>query len=117
MERRAKYGNRRVSLDGYEFDSRAESRRYEELRLLQKAGEIGHLVVHPVYEIAPGATLSGRRKPPLRYEADFEYMDTNGQRVVEDVKSDATRRNPTYRLKLHLMATVRGIQVREVINS
>jgi len=35
-----KYGNRKVTVDGITFDSRKEAARWQELRFLEKAGEI-----------------------------------------------------------------------------
>ena len=32
--RRSKYGNKKIQIDGYTFDSLAEGRRYRELKLL-----------------------------------------------------------------------------------
>lgn len=111
----AKYGNRKVEADGVLFDSQAEYRRYRELRLLQDAGEIDHLVLQPAYVLAPAVKLNGRTKPAIRYFADFQYVDTaTGKTVTEDVKSPATSANAVYRVKKHLLMTVHGIEVREV---
>jgi len=38
----------------------------------------------------------------------------NGVKVVEDVKSEVTRKLPTYRLKNKLMRAVHGIAIREI---
>ena len=35
-----KYKNKFISIDGIVFDSNRESKRYQELRVLEKAGEI-----------------------------------------------------------------------------
>ena len=43
MARRHKYSARPTEVDGIRFDSKAEARRYTELRTLEKAGEISHL--------------------------------------------------------------------------
>jgi hypothetical protein len=111
-ESRAKYGNRRVEADGYVFDSLREMRRYRELSLLLAAGEIADLEIHPVFELVAGVVLDGRRKPALRYAADFSYLDrATDLRVVEDVKGVRT---DVYRIKRHLMKAMLGIEVREV---
>lgn len=49
----------------------------------------------------------------MKYVADFVYQ-ANGQTVVEDVKSAATRKLAVYRLKKHLMMSVHGLEVVEV---
>lgn len=101
-----KYNARRVQLDGHTFDSAAEARRYNELRLLELGGAIREIEVHPTWRIV----VNGQHI--CRYSADFAYLDTaTGARRVEDVKGVKT---PVYRLKKRLMAAVHGIDVVEV---
>lgn len=110
-----KYGARRVEVDGIVFASAKEARRYSELRLLERAGEITDLQVQPEFELAPPVVLNGRRKPALRYRGDFGYWEKDGAKlvwVVEDVKSCATI-TAVYRAKKHLMMSVYGIEIRE----
>ena len=45
----SKYKNKKVQIDMYVFDSIAESRRYKELALLEKAGEIENLQLQPKF--------------------------------------------------------------------
>lgn len=87
-----KFHARRTELDGYQFDSQAEARRYRTLRLLERAGEIRDLEVHP-----PSVTLLpafrdrwGRSYRAISYRADFRYWQGD-QEVVEDVKGVAAR--------------------------
>ena len=48
------------------------------------------------------------------YVADFRYVRTaDGVRVIEDVKSEITRKDKTYRLKAKIMAAM-GLPVTEV---
>lgn len=111
--RRLKYKNCKTTVDGITFDSAKESRRYTELKLLEKAGEISELTLQPVFELAPSVTLSGRKKPALKYIADFSYKEA-GYLVVEDVKSPMTRQLPAYRIKLHLLKHIYGLEVEEI---
>jgi len=85
---RAKYGNIETVIDGITFDSRAESRRYVELKLLEAAGEIEALELHPVYMLREKhKSVTGRSIPKWTYTADFRYYEVNSQSiVVEDVK-------------------------------
>lgn len=72
------------------FDSKAEARRYEELRLAEQAGAISSLTIHPTYELQAAFTDSaGRRHRAIRYEGDFSYTE-HGRAVVEDVKGHRT---------------------------
>ena len=47
------------------------------------------------------------------YTADFVYYDDDGNGVVEDCKSDITRKEPDYVLRRKLMLHVHGIRVKE----
>lgn len=86
-----KYHNKPTEVNGYRMDSRAETRRYEELNLTQLAGEIHGLDVHPTYEIIPAFTDNkGKKHQATFYEGDFVYIE-HGTVVVEDVKSVATK--------------------------
>ncbi len=46
------------------------------------------------------------------YVADFVYL-ADGREVVEDVKSECTRKLPVYRLKKKLLAAL-GVEIQEV---
>lgn len=81
----SKYNNQRVTEDGYTFDSKAEWRRYRELKVLVVAGEITDLEIHPVYELQPKFTRKGKTIRAIKYEADFRYRE-RGVIVLEDVK-------------------------------
>lgn len=108
-----KYGNKRVMLDGLWFDSMKEAKRYAELSLLQKAGKITDLQTQVKYELIPAQKRNGKViERAVRYIADFVYTE-NGETVVEDVKSPATK-TPVYTLKRKLMLWEYGIKIREV---
>jgi hypothetical protein len=100
---RNKYGNKRVKADGHTFDSQAEYRRYRELKLLVRAGEIIDLEVHPKYLLSEGGRdqYTGKKIRQRIYEADFSYMDAHtGQFCAEDVKGASTQ---LFRLKWDLV--------------
>ena len=122
-----KYKN--IKTDGY--SSKKESKRAAELRLLERSGAITGLQEQVVYILAPSVVIQGRKRPPIKYVADFVYTErftapvpefnsktyvasariaNLEQTVVEDCKGFRT---PVYKLKRHLMATVHGIQIRE----
>jgi hypothetical protein len=104
---RPKFGNRKVTIDGIEFASEKEGRRYRELVLLERAGQIANLIAHPPFRLEVNGQLV------CKYVGDFAYQE-GGQTVVEDVKSPITRKNRAYRLKNKLMKAVHGITIREV---
>lgn len=78
-----KFSARRVTLDGHDFASAAEARRYSELKLLERAHEIKALGVHPVYPLVINGVTIGR------FTADFAYFE-GGRKIVEDVKGFMT---------------------------
>ncbi len=86
-----KYRARRVELDGYLFDSQAEARRYGELLLLERAGEIADLELQPEFVLLEDFEHEGRRVRGIRYRADFRYLDKTGRVIVEDVKGHRTK--------------------------
>lgn len=116
---RAKWGrygaNKRcVHTDGTKFDSKREMARYGELLLLQKAGELCGLKVHPRFNIIIGSVpvlMKSARYPNGRqmvYVADFSYFpgkpeDLQLGLVVEDVKMQSGHRTEVYKLKRALM--------------
>jgi hypothetical protein len=108
-----KYGNRKTTVDGVTYDSAKEARRGQELRLLERAGLITDLCAQVRYELLPAQKRNGKLvERPVYYIADFVYKE-NGEEVVEDVKSKATR-TPEYIIKRKLLLWQYGIQIKEV---
>ena len=86
-----KYNAEEVQLGEVHFASKAEACRYTELTLLEKAGEICDLRVHPRFTLLPAVKLpNGKKLRGVRYTADFEYREGD-KLVVEDVKGVLTR--------------------------
>ena len=112
----SKYRNRKTVLDGITFDSKREAARYQELKALAARGVIEDFRHQAPFVLAPGVRFSDekRAKPALRYVADFAYK-LDGRLVVEDVKSKVTAGAAAYRIKRHLMLSVYGIEVKEVM--
>ncbi len=103
----AKYNNRMTVVDGVTFDSIREACRWQELRLMEKAGEILELERQVSYELIP--KQKGERS--VSYIADFRYKERDGKVVVEDAKG---MRTPVFIIKKKLMLWVHGIRIVEV---
>jgi len=87
----SKYGAKPRVVDGVRFDSRAEARRYAELKLLEMAGEISGLAAHPRFVLQAAFRRGAELVRAIEYEADFQYQETaSGATVVEDVKGVET---------------------------
>ena len=95
----SKYGNKKIEVDGYHFDSLAEARRYEELRLMEQAGAISDLRLQPRYELQKAFTGNdGKRHRAISYTGDFAYWE-DGKQIIEDTKGVST---PVFKLKYKL---------------
>lgn len=108
-----KYGNKKTVIDGQSFDSRAEAKRWRDLCLLEKAGQIKWLQRQVVIELLPKVKYSDAKRatPAVRYVADFCYTTHLGERVIEDVKGFRTA---AYRLKRHMLKALHGLEVKEI---
>lgn len=110
-----KYHARKWELDGKTFDSHKEARRYQELRYLLRAGVISSLERQTRFLLIPAQKDESGKviERAVTYLADFTYWDENGNYIVEDVKSEATRTRE-YILKRKLLLYQYGIRIREV---
>ena len=59
-QRMNKYRNKKVQIDRYVFDSIAEGRRYRELALLERAGEITNLELQPRFLLQESFKKNGK---------------------------------------------------------
>lgn len=112
-------------VDGIEFDSAKEGRRYSELMAMQKAGMIHGLEWQKKFVLIPAqrepdtiGKRGGKHKGKVierecSYYADFAYYTKDGDYVVEDVKSDITK-TEQYKVKRKLMLYIHGIRISEV---
>lgn len=74
-----KYKAKKCTMNGVNFDSKAEMNRYCQLRIMQMAGEIKNLKCHPAFDI------DYNEKHICKVELDFCYEE-DGMTIVEDVK-------------------------------
>lgn len=85
----SKYRNKKTQIGMYVFDSIAESKRYKELALLEKAGQIKGLELQPKFLLQEGFKKNGKTYRKIEYIADFMYIE-NGKVIIEDVKGMET---------------------------
>lgn len=110
--RAAKYGNRKISFYGIEFDSQKEAYRYLLLRDLQKQGRIHNLELQKEFELIPEQRIGGKLvERAVKYIADFTYNDHTGAFVVEDTKGFKTQE---YIIKRKLMLFIHNIKINEI---
>jgi len=106
---KSKYHNIRTEVDGVKFASKKEAKRYGELKMLQKAGEVKWFICQPRFDLPGG----------IKYYADFlvvwaakrEAILLFGEAVtVEDVKGMKTR---VYTMKKKLVEATYPIKREE----
>lgn len=85
----SKYKNKKTQIDMYVFDSAKEAKRYRELKLLERAGEISNLELQPHFLLQDSFKKNGRTYRKIEYVADFKYIE-KGKIIVEDVKGIQT---------------------------
>ena len=108
---RTKYRAIKTEVDGINFDSIKEAKRYIVLKGMLDRGEISDLQRQVPYELIPKQrTQAGKAIRDCVYKADFVYI-RDGQTVVEDVKGYKT---PEYKIKWKLMLHKYGIEIKEV---
>lgn len=124
----SKYGNKKICVDGIQFDSKLEANRWLYLKGLENRGLISNLQRQVKYILVPAqyaqstefykrGEKKGLPKPgrllelPVSYIADFKYVDNGGDTVVEDTKGVKT---PDYIIKRKLLLERYGIQIKEV---
>lgn len=102
--------SKRTFAHGFWFDSKKEAKRWGELLLLEKAGQISDLKrqvrIQLIGRDGPILTPTGR---VMVYKADFTYNE-GGQLVVEDAKGYAA---DIYLIKKAILAA-QGVNVREI---
>lgn len=97
------------------FDSMKEARRFDWLIERERRGEIRELRLQVDFTLQEAYTdTEGRRVRAIRYRADFTYYEgTQGVKVVEDVKSRATRTRE-YAMKKKMLKDRFGLEITEV---
>lgn len=122
-----KYKSKKIVIDGITFHSKKEGYRYQELKLLERAGAISDLKRQVKFVLIPaqrepdktgkrGGTIKGALiEREVAYYADFVYKDKDGKTHVEDVKGykDGAAYN-IFKIKRKLMLYVQKIRIEEV---
>lgn len=90
-----------VSLEGIKFASKKEARRYQELKLLQKAGELIFFLRQTPFHL-PGN---------VKYVSDFMCFWQDGTVTIEDVKGIRT---PMYILKKKQIESIYPVKILEL---
>lgn len=86
-----KFNAKSIVVDGHKFPSIKEAQRYQELKLLKKAGKIKNLELQPEFEIIPKQKYRGKTLRKAKYTPDFKYYNVDDNEwVIEEVKGMPT---------------------------
>ena len=96
------------TLDGVVFASKKEMKRYAELKLLVRAGEVQDLELQPEFRVS----INGQHY--CTYTPDFAYTQ-HGERIVEELKSTGTVKDAAYRLRKKAAELFYGIKIKVII--
>ncbi len=124
----SKYHSNKTEVDGILFDSKREAQRYQQLKLMERAGMICDLKRQVKYELIPAQYIDGKCvERAVTYTSDFEYYVLKplrqktvmaerdakviDQHIVEDVKGYRTE---VYKIKKKLMLHNYGISITEI---
>lgn len=113
-----KFGAIKTTIDGIEFASQAEAKRYGELKWLERARDIKGLACHPRFPLTINGVTIGV------YTGDFIYH-SGGRKVVEDVKGRMTAEaslrlrvfkalNPDIEVRIHHKGESKALKQRKV---
>ena len=112
--KRHKYAAQKVEIDGETFDSKSEARRWSELRLLERAGQIRKLRRQVSFPLAIGDAPilirsegypNGRQ---AKYTADFVYVENEAE-IIEERKGFDTTES---RLRRAVFEAQYGVRIR-----
>jgi hypothetical protein len=110
-ERKSKYKNKSVFIDGLRFDSKLEADRYLELKALQASGEVAWFIRQVPFQVATGVIYRADFlvvwvHPVFTSTPDCMYVD---HVTVEDCKGYLT---PVSKVKMAAVQDKYGIKIK-----
>lgn len=99
-----KYRNKKTAIDGITFDSIKESKKYLELKMLQRCKCIVNFECQVKFPIMFDGKLI------CNYICDFVVYNLDGTRQIIDVKGVKTS---IYNLKKKMMRIINGLEIEE----
>jgi len=122
---RNKFGAKKVTIDNIKFDSKAEAKKYQELKLLLRAKKIKNLNLQPKFKILDSAiyecnfTKNNKTKiSDLYYTPDFAYTTLDNKIIIIEVKGVKTE---AYQIRkkmfLNLMKSYEVSEFHEIVKN
>lgn len=91
MRNKSKYHAKRIDKYGRTWDSKKELKEYEQLLILQQAGEVKTIELQPKFELQPAFRYQGKAQRAITYKADFKVTYSDGRIEIIEVKGFKTR--------------------------
>ena len=82
----SKYGNKKVIVDGYKFDSKVEADYYYRLKIEKMKGLIKDFKVHPTFVVQESFKIKGKNIQQITYTPDFQVIKNDGTIDYIDIK-------------------------------
>lgn len=109
----SKYGNSKVEIDGFLFDSSKEAKHYSKLKLLKKSGQIRDFERQFKFEIVVNDIHIANYFLDFKVihnDGKIEYIDIKGQ----DAKTQKWITTDVFQLKKKLVEAIYGIKIKIV---
>jgi len=87
----SKYKSKKITVDGYTFDSIDEYRYYEYLLNQKSKGEIQNFELQPKYTLIPSFKKYGKTNRAITYTPDFLVYHLDGSTELIDIKGYSTQ--------------------------
>lgn len=82
----SKYNNKKVFVDGIQFDSKAEATYYEQLKWMKEHKQIKDFELQPTFLLQEGFKKNGKTFRKMEYIADFKVINNDGTIEIIDIK-------------------------------
>lgn len=91
QEKKSKLKNKKVTVCGIKFDSKAEANYYLYLKAEQQAGRVAGIALQPKIELQPKFDREGKHYKAITYTPDFFVEYSDGRCEYIDVKGTSTQ--------------------------
>lgn len=88
---RSKYGSKKVTIDGYTFDSKDEAAYYLALKRKKEEGKISGFELQPKYWLIPTFKKNGKTYRGISYTPDFLIYHMDASLELVDIKGFSTQ--------------------------
>lgn len=83
---KSKYGNKKVTVDCIEFDSKLEADYYLHLKQLHKDGVVESFEMQKQYILLDAYVMNGKKRQSMKFTLDFVVHYADGTVQVVDIK-------------------------------